>query len=125
MPPPSAVSTIVAYREDGIKIEMAVRRESATRVSVVSTSTSDKDYPLSDYCLEMAVPKYLETSMEAASSSTLECGTPIVQRTVVGHEPGNNRPLLLRLRIRYSAIATAGAPAEQISRVVEARLPSV
>jgi len=104
-PPPIAeqapeVSTINAYSEDGISVELSYSREPGTTVArFEATISSTNAEEFDDFTFQVAVPKTQQLQMLAPSSSTLSITEKVTQVFRVNNP--EQTTVRLRLRIVY------------------------
>jgi len=109
-PPPAAPGSFPpfqAWNKNGLQIEFACTKDASNpSVTAIEASfTSAQPTPLTGFNFQVAVPKYMKLQMSPASSSTVPPSNSgkVTQTFKVANSMHGQKPVLLRIKIDYSA----------------------
>lgn len=107
MPSSPAFAPIVAWQADGLSATFAFNKPPGQPASteITATYTNSSTTPVSDFNLQAAVPKFMQLLLEPATGSVLPPfnGGKVQQRLRITNSMHGQKPLVMRLRISYTA----------------------
>ncbi|KXZ55609.1 hypothetical protein GPECTOR_2g1159 [Gonium pectorale] len=123
-PPPAPASalpaptTIVAWQQHGLVMSFALTKHPTNPAvtEVVSTTTNNNQTDVTDFTLQVAVPKFMQIRLDPASGSLLAArGGSVTQRLSVANSQHGTKQLVMRLRITFTA--AGGQSHEEMAEV--------
>lgn len=89
---------------DGINITFDFSKSSPQDILVTATYTNGNPFPINNFVLQAAVPKYINLALNPASSTLLPPNnmSKVTQTMQVQNTLQGQKPLLMKLRLEYS-----------------------
>lgn len=97
-------STMAVWSGDGISIAFDLSKSSPQDTLVTATYTNSNPFPVNNFVLQAAVPKYITLTLNPASATLLPPNnmSKVTQTMQVQNTLQGQKPLLMKLRLEYS-----------------------
>ncbi|GLI68027.1 hypothetical protein VaNZ11_012350 [Volvox africanus] len=114
---PSA-PTIVAWQQHGLIVTFTLVKHPANPActDILAITTNNNPTDITDFTMQVAVPKFMQIKLEPASGSLLTArGGAVTQKMVINNTQHGVKPLVMRLRIIFNS--ASGQSVEELAEV--------
>jgi len=102
-PPQPKVHEFLAFDTGGLRINFACTADTSSGRTVTAKFMNTHQFPMMNFVFEAAVPKYVQLSMQPATSSVLLPGShDVTQVMKITNSTNGEKPVLMKLRICYN-----------------------